>query len=157
MHKHLVSLVILGALAIGATGCAADAQDSQDDGDAEQLGDVGQQLLAGTRLSEKEVASLVRRAGFPEYEVGRMVCTAKYESSFYTRASNRNSNGTVDRGVFQINSVHLGDAGCTRSASALYDPMTNARCAHEIWRAQGNNAWFGYQAHRYTCDHFPAP
>src|SRR4051794_39702260 len=102
-----VSALVMTALTI--TGCAADTTNDEDD--TEQLGDVGEQLLAGRRLSEHEVASLVRRAGFPEYEVAKMVCTAKYESSWYERASNKNSNGTIDRGLFQINSIHLGRAG----------------------------------------------
>jgi hypothetical protein len=142
-------------IAIATTGCAADTQDDSED--VEQLGDVGQQLLAGPRLTPHEVAALVRRAGFPEYEVGKMVCTARYESSFYERASNRNSNGTIDRGVFQINSIWIGASGCPHTATGLYDADANARCAHAVWREQGNNAWYGYQAHRSTCDHYPAP
>ncbi len=151
MRFTLVTVTVM-AFAIG--GCAADTQDPNPDDAAEQTGAVGEQLLAGRRFSEREVAAFVRRAGFPEYEVGRMVCTAKYESSFYERASNRNSNGTIDRGLFQINSIWIGAAGCPRTAQGMYDAEANARCAHAVWREQGNNAWYGYQYHRYTCDHF---
>lgn len=155
MKRLLAGLVMVGVAVLGTAGCAAET--SEDDGDVEQLGDVGEQLLAGTKLTPHQTANYLRNAGFPGHVIGPMVCTAKYESSFYTKASNRNSNGSVDRGLFQINSIHLGDSGCTRSASALYDPATNARCAHEIWRSQGLNAWYGYQHHRYECDHTAAP
>jgi len=151
MRFSFVAAVAMAVLA----GCAADTQGDSED--AEQLGDVGEQLLAGRRFSPREVATIVRRAGFPEYEVGKMVCTAQYESSFYERASNLNSNGTIDRGLFQINSIWLGAAGCPHTATGMYDADANARCAHAVWREQGNDAWYGYQKHRSTCDHYAAP
>ena len=40
-------------------------------------------LLSGNVLTAEQVADAVRQAGFPENMVGKMVCTAKYESSFY--------------------------------------------------------------------------
>jgi hypothetical protein len=89
-----------------------------------------------------------------------MVCTAKYESSFYERASNRNTNGSVDRGLFQINSVHLGGTrGCPSraNANALWEPTTNAKCALAIFELQGNRAWYGYRKHKTECDGYAAP
>ena len=89
-----------------------------------------------------------------------MVCTAKYESSFYERASNKNRNGSVDRGLFQINSIHLGSMrGCPSrgNAAALWDASTNAKCALAIFNAQGNRAWYGYRKHKTECDNYRAP
>ena len=144
-------------VAIGASGCAADASGDGDpaaDADEGEVGKVDEQLLAGRHLSAHEVASVLRGAGFPSSVIPEMVCTAKYESSFYERASNRNSNGSVDRGLFQINSLHLGDGGCPSraNAGALYNASTNARCAYQVWRSQGLNAWYGYQSHRAECN-----
>jgi hypothetical protein len=131
-------------------GCSAEPggpEPSEEDGTTDEA------LLAGRRIPESEVADLVRQAGFPESVVGKMVCTAKWESSFYERASNRNRNGTIDRGLFQINSIHLGrTAHCPSGSEAIYDAEANARCAYSIYRIQGANAWYGYQAHRSECN-----
>ncbi len=135
--------------ALGASGCAADTDEDEPVSESED------HLLAGRRLSESEIAQHVRNAGFPESMVGKMVCTAKYESSFYERASNRNSNGSIDRGLFQINSIHLGGTrGCPTSANALWDASTNAKCAYAIYKMQGINAWYGYRKHRSECDSY---
>src|SRR3954454_18519377 len=63
------------------------------------VGESQDHLLAGRRLSESEIARLVREAGFREGGGGKMVCPAKYESSFYERGSHKNGNGTTDYGV----------------------------------------------------------
>ena len=142
---HLVA-VVFAAVAIG--GCAGS-----DGADEEAVAGTDEMLRAGRKLPESEVADTLREAGFAEEEVPRMVCTAKYESDFYERASNsHNRNGTVDRGLFQINSVHLGRAGCPRTGEALYNAKTNAKCALSIWKSQTNNAWYGYKKHRAECD-----
>lgn len=150
MSKIVIGMGLAALLVMG-TGCAAD------EGEEESVGETEDRLLAGRRVSTGEVASLLRQAGFPESAIGRMVCTAKYESSFYERASNRNRNGSTDRGLFQINSIHLGDRACPSSGEALYSASTNARCALQIFRQQGMNAWYGYKKHRSECDRYPAP
>ena len=147
----LIVAATASLVAIAASGCAAPT------GEDEPTGESQDHLLAGRRLSTSETARLLRNAGFPESAIGKMVCTAKYESSFYERATNRNTNGSVDYGLFQINSVHLRDAGCPSSTSALFDAATNAKCAYAIYRMQGNNAWYGYQKHRAECNSTPAP
>ena len=145
-----VAVVTLTTIA----GCAAD---TTDDGSSEPTGESQDHLLAGRRLSEHEAATLIRRAGFPESAVGKMLCTIKYESNFYERASNRNRNGSVDYGLFQVNSTHFHDAGCPSTAAGLYDATANTRCALNIYRSQGSNAWYGYKKHRSECDSYPAP
>jgi len=139
---------VLGAVVL--MGCSAPSGSS----DNAFTGESDGKLLAGNKLSEAEVASLLRTAGFSEAQIPRMVCTAKYESAFYDRASNHNSNGSTDYGLFQINSIHVGKGGCTSTASSLYDTTTNASCAKEIFDEQGNNAWYGYQKHRSECDSY---
>jgi lysozyme C len=120
-------------------------------------GESQDRLLAGRRLSEVEAATLNREAGFPEASVGKMVCTIKYESSFYERASNKNGNGTTDYGLFQINSIHLGRSGCPSSASGLYSAKANTKCALQVYKSQGMNAWYGYRKNRAECDRYSAP
>ena len=149
MRVLAVAMVSLTTIA----GCAADT--TQDDPGG--TGESQDHLLAGRRLSETEAATLIRQAGFPESVVGKMLCTIKYESNFYERASNRNNNGSVDYGLFQVNSLHFHDAGCPSTAAGLYDATANTKCALGIYKSQGINAWYGYQKHRSECDRYPAP
>lgn len=145
---------LVAMLASTLVGCSAESEGTVESTDGETSEDEGE-LRGGTRLSPSEVASLVRQAGFPSSLIGRMVCTAKWESSFYTAATHRNRNGSTDRGLFQINSIHVGGTrGCPSSASALFDPTTNTRCAYAIYKLQGINAWYGYRAHRSECDRY---
>ena len=153
--KLLGVIAFTSLVSFVATGCAAETIE-----DDEELGESEDRLLAGRRLSPSEIAGHLRAAGFPENQIGRMVCTAKYESSFYERASNKNRNGSTDRGLFQINSIHLGSMrGCPSrgNADALWSSATNAKCAFAIWQAQGNRAWYGYRKHKTECDSYPAP
>lgn len=148
------AMALASVVSMATTGCAAESDDDVDDG-----GESEDYLLAGNRLKASAVAAHLRHAGFAESMIGKMVCTAKYESNFYERASNKNRNGTIDRGLFQINSINLGLAGCpSRSGvDALWDPATNATCAFAIYKAQGINAWYGYRRHKSECDAYPAP
>ena len=149
-HRFLaVALVSLTSIA----GCAAE---TPEDG-SEPVGESQDHLLAGRRLSQGEAATLIRQAGFPESVVGKMLCTIKYESNFYERASNKNSNGSSDYGLFQVNSLHFRDAGCPSSAAGLYDAAANTRCALKIYKSQGVNAWYGYKKHKAECDSYRAP
>ena len=107
---------------------------------------------------QTEAATLIRQAGFPESVVGKMLCTIKYESNFYERASNKNRNGSSDYGLFQVNSLHIGGTnGCPSSSSALYNAATNTKCALAIYKSQGINAWYGYKKHKSECDSYRAP
>lgn len=143
-----------------AAGCSSADEGVDGEGSSEESVDgegstAEQELRGGERLSPSNVASLLRQAGFPSNMVNRMVCTAKWESSFYTKATNKNRNGSIDRGLFQINSIHLGvTRGCPRSSSAIFDPLTNTRCALAIFEMQGIDAWYGYKAHRSECDRY---
>jgi hypothetical protein len=63
-----------------------------------------------------------------------------------TRACDRkgakNSNGTHDWGVFQINEVHLKKG---YSLADFKDCLTNIRIAHEIFKRQGWSPWSVYK------------
>ena len=96
-------------------------------------------------LSNQEIASYVRQAGFPEELVPRMVAIANAESGRIP--NNRNFRGLDQSyGLFQINM--LGDMGPERrrqfgiqSNEQLYDPLTNAKAAKAIYDQQGLGAW----------------
>ena len=67
---------------------------------------------------------------------------ARAESSGRQYASDANSNGTVDRGYWQVNSIH--------GALSTYDPAGNARAAVEL-SGDGTNwsPWVTYQTGAY--------
>ena len=153
--KLLGVFALTSLFSVVTAGCAVETEDEE-----EMVDESEDRLLAGRRLSPCEVASHLRAAGFPENTIGKMVCTAKYESSFYERASNKNRNGSMDRGLFQINSIHLGGTrGCPSkgNADALWNPATNAKCALAIYNMQGIRAWYGYRKHKTECDSYAAP
>jgi hypothetical protein len=146
---HLLGLVIPVVLA--AVGCSAPAP-------SEAEGRTASHQLAGRVIGEDELAGILRQVGFDEATVPKMVCTAKYESSFHEQATNSNTNGTTDYGVFQINSIHVGStAGCPGSAQELLDATTNAQCALGVFNIQGLDAWVAYKSHRAECDAASAP
>jgi hypothetical protein len=150
----------LSAILIGFTlsGCAA-AQDDADD-TLDERGDVEEALIAGRRVDTDEIVRLLTANGIPQSVIPELVCTAKYESSFYEGASNRNRNGSMDRGLFQVNSIHLGSVSACPDkdeAKSLFNAATNVKCAAAIYRMQGLNAWYGYRAHRRTCDSYVLP
>jgi hypothetical protein len=151
MVRTLTGLIVVGLL----SGCAVAEGEEAD----EEAGESEDQLLAGRRVPIAEVAEMLRDNSIPEADVNRLVCAARYESNYYERArGSRNRNGTYDYGLFQINTVHLGKMkGCPGSVEGLYNAAANTKCAAAVYRAQGINAWYGYQRHRATCDAYRVP
>ena len=142
-----LGLVVLAA----ASGCSSPAP-------SEVEGHSSSHQLAGRVIGEDELAGILRQVGFDEATVPKMICTAKYESSFHEEATNANTNGTTDYGVFQINSIHVGStAGCPASADELLNATTNAQCAMGVFNIQGMEAWVAYKSHRAECDSATAP
>lgn len=70
-----------------------------------------------------------------------MAAIALAESSGNPTATNQNSNGTVDRGLWQINSVH--------GSLSTFDVNANAKAAVSIKRQQGLKAWVTYTTGAY--------
>jgi hypothetical protein len=67
---------------------------------------------------------------------------ARAESSGRQYATDNNTNGSTDRGFWQINSIH--------GALSTYDPAGNARAAVELSGDGTNwNAWVTYQTGAY--------
>lgn len=98
-------------------------------------------------LSKDQVASYLRQAGFPEEKIPLFVNIAALESGLNPGAHNPNAaTGDDSYGLFQINM--LGAMGPERrrqfklnSNKDLFDPLTNARAALEVYKSQGVNAW----------------
>lgn len=66
------------------------------------------------------------------------------ESGCNPRADNSgmNTNGTNDKGLFQINSIHV-TSGLI-SDRGRFDPEANVRAAHAIYKGSGWRAWVAY-------------
>ena len=89
-------------------------------------GQVPQRFMSGG-----QVASLAKGAGFSGNALITALAIAKGESGWREGASNRNTDGSVDRGLWQINSVHGG--------LSTFDPAANARAAYKI--SGGGRNW----------------
>lgn len=95
------------------------------------------------KLTGPQVAQLVIEAGFPEQDRVTMVAIARAESNWYIDAVNTaNSNGSIDRALFQINSIH----SQYDPAKLLSDPRYNTAAAKAIYDGQGLRAWSTYNA-----------
>jgi soluble lytic murein transglycosylase-like protein len=58
-----------------------------------------------------------------------------------------NYDGSVDYGLFQVNSIHSGMVG--GNLDTLYDPATNISVAHKIYTGSGWTAWSTYNNGKY--------
>lgn len=85
-----------------------------------------------------QLETLWRQAGGPAKVAPVMAGIALAESGGKPRASHRNTNGTIDRGLWQINSVH------GYSAASSFNPSQNARQAVAVYHSQGLRAWSTY-------------
>lgn len=118
-------------------------------------------ILGANYKSECQVATYLKNAGFAQANIPTMVCISKYESSFNCDATNKNSDGSTDYGLMQINSYYWcsGDPlskynECKMTCSSLFDCQNNAKCAYTVWKQQGYNAWYGYKYHKTECDNY---
>jgi len=75
---------------------------------------------------------------------------AQAESGFREDAININDNGTIDVGIFQINSVHFKQEGCTLQ-DVVYQNK-NVECAYKIFKASGWSAWTAWKSGSYLAE-----
>jgi hypothetical protein len=75
--------------------------------------------------------------GVEDFKMARAV--AKAESGLREDAFHANTNGTIDVGIFQINSIHFGREGC--SFKELVNMESNIKCAKKIYDEQGWGPW----------------
>jgi Lysozyme like domain len=94
------------------------------------------------------VAQAAKDAGFTGNDLVIAIAVAKAESGWRFSARNGNTNGSIDCGLWQINSVHkqlLKKNNC-------YDPKANARMARAIWQQSHGSwsPWVTYQHHKHA-------
>src|SRR5262245_37329849 len=84
--------------------------------------------------------------GFRDTDVRTAAAISLAESGGKTNARHTNTNGTIDIGLMQVNSVHLKDGGLLEGMDAvmLENPYVNVAAGKKIREAQGWNAWTTY-------------
>lgn len=95
-----------------------------------------------TRLTDKQLVKVLIETGWKETSALRSAfAIVKRESGGAPAAYLKNTNGSIDRGLFQINSVNLSYLGVSDPLK-LYDPVYNSKMAFKLSR-QGTNlsAW----------------
>jgi cell wall-associated NlpC family hydrolase len=98
---------------------------------------------AGERVTPAQRYALARTAGFtPEDAViATAVSMAENRSGDSALPSPTNRDGSIDIGLWQINSQHWAKFG---GREAMTDPLRNAQAAYAIWSSSGWCAWFTF-------------
>ena len=94
-------------------------------------------------VTDIQRAQFARAAGFPENQIAMAVAVSIAENGAGDpSAQGHNTNGSVDTGLWQINSIH------GIPTSQLMDPQANANAAFKIWKDAGNSwrPWSTYPA-----------
>ncbi len=83
---------------------------------------------------------LLLNYGLPQDKLFEMVCIAYEESKFDSKAVNHsNSNGTIDYGLYQINSIWIEELNL--SIPKIMNLHANVKAAVFIYKKQGITAW----------------
>lgn len=107
----------------------------------------------GDNLREKVRNMLVqfanRNAVFTDADIERGLCTIQWESGWDPSAVNSdNSDGSIDRGLWQLNTIHKNKDWWPDDVNLLFNPEYNTRCALQIWTDWGSySPWYGYKNH----------
>jgi hypothetical protein len=99
------------------------------------------------RVSPQQIAGYAIGAGFPPDQIATAVAVALAESGGETTATNRNSNGSTDYGLWQINTVH----GALLNQGDKFNGADNAKMALTVYARAGNKwtPWSVYKSGTY--------
>jgi len=105
--------------------------------------------LQGTQLEARYIASLSYKAGWTDAEdLLTAVCVCLAESQGYTRAFNDNPDGTRDRGIWQLNTIHK-----DITDDMAYDPVQATPIAFKLWKNRGDfGDWAAFTSKVYLRD-----
>lgn len=108
--------------------------------------DTSYNVPSSGTLTASQIKQVAQKAGFTADQAVVATAIALAESGGRTNATNTDSNGTVDRGLWQINSVHQ-----QFTASKLFDPLYNAQAAYQVSNS-GTNwlPWVTFTSGAYT-------
>jgi hypothetical protein len=109
---------------------------------------AGGQAPSGRVLSPTQIAQYAAAVGFAGHDLTIAVAVALAESGGDLDAHNRNTNGTTDHGLWQINTVHTEESGFDPALAS--DPAYNAGWARQIFMdAGGWTPWSAFNNGRY--------
>lgn len=100
-----------------------------------------------TILSPAQMAGYLKAAGFTGSQVVIMTAIGSAESGGDTLITHRNSDGSTDHGVWQINDHANADVFTTGD---WRNPADNAHMAYIIYKRQGFQAWSVFNSHAYA-------
>lgn len=80
---------------------------------------------------------------YTDWNVTLMTAISLAESGGDPTATHKNSDGSIDYGLMQVNSVHGYDPNCLLQAECNIDK------AHDVWLSQGYSAWTTYKTGAY--------
>ena len=128
----------MGTYAAGFAGQYGAGQYGAGDGGMPGWGSGGAQGMA----------NILRAAGFPESEIPIMMAIGKAESGWNPNATHTNPSGSIDQGIFQINTIHKGQPYYPQNP---FDPLQSAKAAYAIWNNSGRTYkdWVVYQTGAY--------
>jgi hypothetical protein len=111
------------------------------------------QLSGASSTPNTTLEALWIRAGGPPKAARLMAAVALAESGGRVGAEHENSDGSIDYGLWQINSVH----SQYDPNRLLTDPLYNARAAVAVYRSSGPDAWTTYTSGAYRSELERAP
>lgn len=123
----------------------ARATTGYSEGQATPAGQSYRQQVIQGQGNSNSLAQLWIEAGGNPALANTMAAIALAESSGRVDATNKNSNGTTDYGLWQINSSHTQ----FDSQRLLSDPLYNAQAAVSVFKSQGLTAWTTYTSGAY--------
>ena len=161
-------LDILGDFAKGVLGIKSE-KDPTNNNNANQSDPGGtpssegsDPIPSGGKASPEQIARIAKTAGIPEKHIPIMVSIALAESGgdIGARYNPEGNTGEDSYGLWQINmdpryaDERLKLFGIDNKKE-LFDPVTNAKAAYEIFKLQGFDAWTVYRTGKYR-DFLPA-
>lgn len=99
------------------------------------------------QLASAGVAAIAWRAGWRGTDINIAVAVARAESGWNPKITNRNNNGSIDYGLFQINSIHE----AILAGGNWADAQQNAAMAFKVWTDAGGSwgPWVTYWSGAY--------
>lgn len=148
LMKHRFVAAIIAAVVIA--GCSQQSEPPEQEAFPP---DIDNLAACAPNLSMDEVIALLRdtrgAAGqaVPQTEWVTGAAIAKAESGLCSDATNDNTNGSTDYGLFQINSIHPYDDA---DPARLFDPSYNTVAAVEIYTDSGSwQPWSTFNADKH--------
>ena len=140
----------------------SSGQQGQGQGQQGQEQQGSDPIPSGGKASPEQIARIAKTAGIPEKHIPTMVSIALAESggNIGARYNPEGNTGEDSYGLWQINmdpryaDERLKLFGIDNKKK-LFDPVTNAKAAYEIFKQQGFNAWTVYRTGKYR-DFLPA-